>query len=286
MTLSRNCVYLGPRSTGAVLLVYGEEATRAAARRLLRQKARQIDSRGLLIFDLDGTLLDCVSVQAECFARVLSLRFAIDKHLVMRAYYLNAGSLLSSQIRAAIAACGSKPPRDTVSIENAFWDELRGLEYHPFPDVDPLLRYLHERGYVVAISSGTSPELLKIKTVTSGIVHYIDIALGTETSNPMQGKGLGHWRKIVDVLDTRSLVLRKNAVFVGDTLSDVTVAHGLGIPLIVRRVPRQPTIIRRKADVLVKSLWTIAEMLMGDDGGVDLPVAVAFRRKRVVQTRL
>lgn len=262
------------------MLVHGKRTSRVAAKDALGAKSKHINTRGLILFDLDGTLLDCVAIQAKAFAQVLSFGYAIDKQLATRSYLLNAGSLLSGQIRAAIVACGYPPPRATIDIENAFWARLRALVYRPFPDVGPLLGHLQKHGYLSAISSGTSPELLEIKLTTSGIGACIDIALGTEVSKPSQGKGMGHWRAIVDVFEIPESIARRNAVFVGDTLNDVHVAKKLGIPVVVRTSSRQPSVIRQQADVKMTSLVGITHMLTGTDGRTALTVADVFHHGR------
>ena len=186
----------------------------------------------LILFDLDGTLIDSVPDLTDAVNAMLADlgRMPFDEETV-RGWVGNGGAML---VRRALS--GSREPDPT--LEEAFFREARKIflrrygERIPgrtrlYPEVGETLMRLGDRGYRLAVVTN-KPEPF-VEPILKGleIAEHFEMILGGE-SLPVKKPDP---RPLLHTCETLG-VDRKKAVMVGDSLNDIEAARCAGIPSI------------------------------------------------------
>lgn len=180
----------------------------------------------LLVFDLDGTLVDSTGPQATAFAEVaITVGVHVRFDDAMRVYHSTAGMPLRQQY-AEIVGDGA----DSLDhLESQFWMHLDQMTFHAFDDAHTCVDEIVSAGVAVGISSGSSNRSVAKKLVDSRLDRWFPIALGSD-DEAIGSKGVQHLERIVHHHfgpNTRRDTLR--IAFVGDTSHDLRLALDLGL---------------------------------------------------------
>ena len=119
-----------------------------------------MDNQGLIIFDLDGTILDSMQLHATVFAQILGEQYGIAEEVSRSSYYHMSGHPLGRQFGHVIEG---KEPVDTARIRENVEDFYARIRLHDpvlFPDVLPALNKLWRAGYVLVVCSGNAPDIV------------------------------------------------------------------------------------------------------------------------------
>lgn len=176
----------------------------------------------ILIFDLDGTVLDTFSLIKETYKEVLDIKLPDYKYT-----------------DAEIESFFGPPLEDsfaTITKDKAFQKELvkfykeRNALNHPkflkvFPGVKPGLERLKSMGFKMAIFSNKSHDMILLGLKLKGLDEYFDIVVGLEdVVNPKPNpEGI---KKI------KNFFKEENVIMIGDTKFDIDVANNADIPSI------------------------------------------------------
>ena len=220
-----------------------------------------MNKQGLIIFDLDGTLIDSMEIHAAVFAQILSERFSIAKEISRRAYYRMSGNPLGYQFERAIQEEGFQSPAGMNEIVEDFYARIRLREPVLFADVAPALRQLWQAGYALVVCSGNAPDIVEKRLDQTGIKRYFTVWLGTD---PAQGlrKGEPHFEILRQRLALSLEDFQHNAMSVGDAQHDIQVAKAAGI-LSVGRVNRfnAASLQDAQPDYLIADLSELVRLL-------------------------
>jgi phosphoglycolate phosphatase-like HAD superfamily hydrolase len=184
--------------------------------------------KGLIIFDLDGTILDSMQLHAAIFAQVLHEKYGIADEVSRVGYYRLSGTPLGHQFAQVIQ---EQEPVDIARVkENVedFYARIRQYDPVLFPDVLPALQSLLKAGYVLVVCSGNAPDIVERRLAQTGIKPFFSLWLGTD---PAQGlrKGEAHFKIVREKLSLSQEQFRGNSMSVGDAQHDVEVAKDAGI---------------------------------------------------------
>jgi phosphoglycolate phosphatase-like HAD superfamily hydrolase len=185
-------------------------------------------NQGLIIFDLDGTLLDSMQLHAEVFAQILNEQYGIGEEVSRSAYYHMSGRPLGLQFGHVIEGKG---PVDTARVNDNVEDFYARIRQHDpllFPDVLPALKKLWKAGYVLVVCSGNAPDIVERRLSQTGIKPFFTLWLGTD---PAQGlrKGEAHFNILRQQLSLSLEQFQRNSLSVGDAQHDIQVAKNAGI---------------------------------------------------------
>ena len=182
-----------------------------------------MDGAPLAIFDLDGTLVDSMPVQADLFAEIVAGVFPeCSRADIDAVYFSTAGAPLKEQYRSVP---GMPASVDLNTLEAQFYGQLLKLEFPAFDDAAPCLSRLRADGWKLAVSSGSAQESVDSKLANTGLDRLVDIAFGS-SANTGFIKGAPHNRAIMDALGPHEN--SPTPAFVGDTLHDVDIAVAAG----------------------------------------------------------
>jgi len=178
-----------------------------------------------IIWDWNGTLIDDVWLGVEIINEMLTARgitpITIERYRAVFGF----------PVRHYYREIGLRVEEETV------WEEIatefiaryhrRMHEVKLFPDVEPTLAALRERGIIQIILSAMEQKTLSHHVTSLGIAEYFSIIQGIENH---YADGKGHMAQEVG---KRLDVTPKNILFVGDSLHDIEVARCIGCDCIL-----------------------------------------------------
>ncbi|HEX5368066.1 MAG TPA: HAD family hydrolase [Dehalococcoidia bacterium] len=220
-------------------------------------------TRDIVIFDLDGTLIDSMGPLEALFCDMLAERCAIDPSASAAVYaeFLGAGPRV--QFEAALRRHGRL---DTISLDeitSAYWEDAESYEPEAFPETREVLKALQAAHHTLLVSSGGTTASVKRKTRLAGIDGMVRLMLGTDEGVEHMAKGPGHFHLILQVLDLDEAAFQQRAVFVGDAAHDMRVGRAAGLPAIGRLTgDNGPALRDAGATHLISDLREIPALLM------------------------
>ena len=184
---------------------------------------------GIIIFDLDGTLVNSMPAHAKVFSEVL-LAFSIPEQASQRDYYFTAGQPLDQQFKHTLSLFGSTlPEADVKELSHQFLDILRRSQFELFPSTAAVVAQLSQAGYRLAISSGSSPDNVAAKLRHAALRDYFTVVLGSDYVNHTLIKGAEHFEQIKKQLRVPEAYFIENTLAVGDGPHDMEIARGAGL---------------------------------------------------------
>jgi len=215
----------------------------------------------VLIFDLDGTLVDSMAAHARAFSHLINDKFSLDPEKAEKHYLETSGKPLSKQLLSFLEE--KLDEEEIATFENEFWDSVLEIPVTLFPDVVPALTFLKEMGGLLCVSSSCIPRVIEQKLKTSNIGGLFSLRLGTLPNSKTLQKGKGHFDIIRKFFSIPRISFTQKAIFVGDSPYDMTIAKEEGILAIGRlsRHVNKRELIRTGADFLVNDLKDLVEIL-------------------------
>jgi phosphoglycolate phosphatase len=135
--------------------------------------------RGVVVFDMDGTLVDDMLGIGTAAARVIHEEFGtpLDKALVE--YYSTTGMPFPLQLRTLYP---NKEQQEVSRVAKLFHDvKVRGVyaTANLFPDVPDLLKALKGANWTLVVATGAEKEMADLIFQREGISHYFDEIMGS-----------------------------------------------------------------------------------------------------------
>ena len=187
-------------------------------------------NRCLLVFDLDGTLVDSVPDLRAALNEMLRERGRPPLTLPQVKGMIGDGA--PAMVSRALAASGPGP----VDAAGALARFLEIYEANAvrlsrlYPDVRKTLYELRQRGYRTAICTN-KPQRATIAVVEGlGLLQLFDGIAGGDRF-AVRKPDPGHVLSLIAELGAR----REASVMIGDNENDAAAAHGAGIPLVLMR---------------------------------------------------
>lgn len=179
---------------------------------------------GLIIFDMDGTLIDSMKQYTDAFCIVLEQTYGIDPSLSKEVFHNTAGLPLDQQFQTVISKEKALSKNDINLLIDKFWKHVQNIDMHFMPNADQVVHKLALAGYIMVITSSSIPSVVEYRMKQKGIDHYFKLLLGTDYSSTIMVKGTGHFNIIQHELSITKLDFRNNSVLVGDGPHDITIA--------------------------------------------------------------
>jgi phosphoglycolate phosphatase-like HAD superfamily hydrolase len=223
---------------------------------------RVTETKRLLIFDLDGTLLDTMGRLADLFCEMLLERRGIPESLSRPIYVREMGKGPRPQFVEVLKATESFDEALADELTADYWAVCEALEPALFPEVPEVLESLRRRGHTLVVSSGGKPDFVARNLRLTGIEWLFRLVLGTDRAVPEMAKGPGHFKLIREALGLSEDELRQSGVFIGDGVYDMEVACGAGLVAVGRLTGENgATLQNAGADYLINSLRELDAIL-------------------------
>jgi phosphoglycolate phosphatase-like HAD superfamily hydrolase len=135
--------------------------------------------RGVVVFDLDGTLLDDLGRISEVAADVMFKAFGTPAHEARQHYLATTGMPFEAQL-AQLYPTAPAPLR--ASTARTFHQRKVTEAYSkakPFPEVPKLLKRLGSEGWTLAVSTGAETEMADLLLEREGLRFWFEDVLGS-----------------------------------------------------------------------------------------------------------
>lgn len=186
----------------------------------------KLNEMGIIVFDLDGTLINSMPAHAEAYSVVIETAFSIPKPESQKDYYLTAGQPLDQQFKHTAALYGIHLSGDGAKeLTQDFWHILKNCKFELLPFAMMVLTELRNAGYVLAISSGSSPEITVAKLRYTEIYNHFLITLGSDYERGFLLKGKDHLTYIQKQFNIPTDFFTANTLMVGDGIHDMEIAQ-------------------------------------------------------------
>jgi len=135
--------------------------------------------RGVVLFDLDGTLLDDLPLIAEVAADVLHDAFGTPVEEARVHYLATTGMPFEAQL----AQLYPEAPPDLRAGASRTFHQRKVTEAYarakPFPEVPKLLKTLSGDGWNLAVTTGAETEMAELLLEREGLRYWFDDVLGS-----------------------------------------------------------------------------------------------------------
>lgn len=231
---------------------------------------------GLLIFDLDGTLLDSMAGYTRIFGQALHEGYGFPPAFGEQVYRDTAGQPLDWQFARALELQGADP-RGAKGLAARFWQLAPGLEAALFPEAAAVIAGLAQAGYTLALTSGSTQQTVNERMDRAGLSGYFSLMLGTDYDPPSAAKGEGHFRLLRQRLGLTPEAFSLNGALTGDAGYDMQIACKAGL-LAIGRITgdNAPALHAAGAHFTIHSLDGLCALLKV--GGVYQPVSRIKKR--------
>jgi phosphoglycolate phosphatase-like HAD superfamily hydrolase len=187
----------------------------------------------ILVFDLDGTLIDTMGPLLQIACDVLAEQRGINPDLTREVCLSFMGVSIGRQFREVLSQAG-RLDDGVEDLTDIYYQRSEAVVPKAFPEVAEVLTELQSAGHLMAVSSGGKPALVSRRTAEAGIDGFFRLILGSEDGNPDKAKGPGHFRLISETLGLTAAQLRSEGVFIGDGVYDMQVAREAGMVAVGR----------------------------------------------------
>ncbi|MDO5859188.1 HAD family hydrolase [Methanobrevibacter sp.] len=181
----------------------------------------------LLIFDFDGTLFDTVDDVVICFNKALTIHeFPALTH---DEYIERLGGNIDEIVSLILKE--KNTPENIDLIKNTYqklYNSSQKTHSLPFPKIHETLKELQDNGMLVAINSNRTTDSIKnFVNRYLGDIDFLDIE-GHNPDYPSKPSPVG-----VNNLIRKANVARDEAIYIGDSETDIKTAKNAGIDCVI-----------------------------------------------------
>lgn len=141
--------------------------------------APQRVERGVVVFDVDGTILDDIALISQVAGDVMERAFGTPATEARLHYLATTGLPFEAQLAQLYP---TEPPEARAAAAGLFHERKIREAYataHPFPEVPRLLRRLSTARWTLVISTGAEREMADLVLEREGIRYWFDGLLGS-----------------------------------------------------------------------------------------------------------
>ena len=181
----------------------------------------------LVIFDLDGTLLNTIADLAAATNQALQY-YGYPTHET-EAYRFFVGNGINKLFERALPE-GERTEENVLKIRSQFipyYDEHNADLSRPYPGISELLKTLQQQGIMIAVASN------KYQAATRKLIaHYFPEINFVEVLGQREGIPAKPDPSIVNEIMTKAGVKQGDILYVGDSNVDMQTAHHAGVTAI------------------------------------------------------
>ncbi len=205
----------------------------------------------LVLFDLDGTLVDSMGIYARKAAQLISEHYGVPESEARELYLKTSGLPFIKQLE--ILFPGDKKNKQVAEIFES-WKKYVVKNLRIDPEGVEVIRHLSQRGILTAISSNNLQEYAEeIVRLSGAEPNYI---LGWD------GRDFTKGRPHIEYLERETGIGRSNFLMVGDSPNDLKLAKDSGVNFIalLKEFPEEAFLSIDKDVRTIKNLREILDI--------------------------
>ena len=195
--------------------------------------------RGVIVFDMDGTLVDDMKEIGATAAKVMHEAFGIPVEEAMAMYYATTGMPFERQLLELFP----EKPREQLHRVALHFHEVKVMEVYSkvklFPEIPQVLKALVRAGWVLVVATGAEREVAELILEREGIAFLLDGVMGA-----------GQGTKDLHIQEYKKRWTGVPFVLVGDSRFDIEVAKRFPELVVVGRACRLPGWVITPQDML------------------------------------
>jgi phosphatidylglycerol:prolipoprotein diacylglycerol transferase len=177
----------------------------------------------IIIFDLDGTILDTAPAIFASIKHTFEV-YAPDLQLTDEDYASFLGPTLKETFEKYCPQASEETIEEMINTYREHNLKIHKDVVRPMPNVTKLLKYLKENGYTMAIASGKVASTCRLGLEINGLSDYFEVIVGLDqVTNPKPDK-----ETIIKAIKALNGYLT-NAIYVGDSVGDIMCAKNAGV---------------------------------------------------------
>lgn len=209
-----------------------------------------------IVSDLNGTLVDAMSIYTRAFCDVVKRQTGIESPNVA-AYTIAATGTPWDEQFSHILESHKLPKNKVPKLMDEFCNTIYDETYLLFPKAEELLKLFKTRGYRVFITSGSGTGPMMKRLYEAGIFPYIDILLGFD----IYKKGPKHIEMLAEKEGLSLKQFALQSVYFGDGPGDMRLAKNAGLFAIGVAQTVSPEILKEAgADLVLEKIGDALEM--------------------------
>ncbi len=186
--------------------------------------------RGVVLFDLDGTLLDDLGLISEVAGKVLSQAFGTPPEEARVHYLATTGMPFEAQLAQLYPEAPAALRAQTARTFHQRKVTEAYAKAKPFPEVPRLLRRLTQESWTLAVTTGAETEMADLLLEREGIRYWFEAVLGSSAGTKREH--LVEYRRRYPVVPI---------FLVGDSRFDMEAAASLDGVVAIGRASRLPS---------------------------------------------
>jgi phosphoglycolate phosphatase len=223
-------------------------------------------NKGIIVFDMDGTLINSMDDHAKIFSTILNRWYEIPITLSKKIYFQTAGQPLNiqySKVLNFITIPNIKIRSENEFIEE-FWSGVVKKKPKLFPHTIAILEILQKAGYILCLSTGCSKFVMEKKLQDSKIEHFFKIKMASDYDSPNGlKKGKDHINYLLKTLKISLNSFVERSIFIGDGTAEMELSNNYGILAIGITSTNSSKILRKAgASIVIGNLFEILELLI------------------------
>jgi len=208
------------------------------------------------IFDVDGNLVNSMSVYTEAFSGILFRRCEISVKESSKYYLNSAGTPLDVQFRHMLEK-NDKSTKEIQSMVDEFFDVVNQVDYSWYKGAKELIRELHRRNFTLFVTTGSQTSVTIKKLEKAGIADCFKLTLGSDEIP----KGPKHIEEFAKLARLSVEEFSSKAFYCGDGTRDMEIAKMFGIQAIgVAQTVSKEKLFEAGADVVVDGIGKVIEL--------------------------
>lgn len=215
-------------------------------------------------FDKDGTIIDDIPDYISIWGEIVSRDFGINSSSASDVFSQMIGEPTALQLKKTLEEKDIHLSSEELFQKSSKIAEEIGAKAKGdlFPDALDTLIGLKRKGYKAFISSGQQEKVITSDLSRTGIVKYIDIAIGIHYDKPDFKKGKPHFKAASEFFGIPFQDFVKETIFVGDTPEDIKVANESNIISVCRMGTfSKEKLLEAGAKFVVKDLTELFDIL-------------------------
>ncbi|MGI6608051.1 MAG: prolipoprotein diacylglyceryl transferase [Erysipelotrichaceae bacterium] len=177
----------------------------------------------VIIFDLDGTLLDTAPAIFASFKHTFEI-FQPDLKLTDEDYASFLGPTLKETFEKYCPQAEEETIEEMIKTYQKHNREIHQDLVKPMPNVTKLLKYLKENDYNIAVASGKVTDTCRLGLEVAGLDDYFEVIIGVDqVKNPKPDR-----ETLIKAIKALNGYFT-NAIYVGDSVIDIACAKNAGV---------------------------------------------------------